>query len=341
MDKTIVSKGAGTRMEITMKERMIVLCVGFLLDLLLGDPHWLWHPVRGMGKGIQWTEKALRNSLKIREERELDKEKKRVSGTILVIIVIILSVGIPALFLYMAWRIHPWLKIVVECVMCYQMLAMKSLKVESMKVYYALKEKNLEKARIKVSMIVGRDTEQLEEEGIIKASIETVAENTSDGVIAPLFYMMLFGVLGGFFYKAVNTMDSMIGYKNDAYCYFGTTAAKLDDVLNFIPARISAICMIIATFFLKLNVKNAIVIFRRDRYQHASPNSAQTEAVCAGALSVQLAGDAYYFGQRYHKPSIGDANRAVETEDIKRANHLMYGTSIVVMAAAMLVFTAI
>ena len=207
------------------------------------------------------------------------------------------------------------------------MLATKCLKTESMKVYKRLSEHDLCGARKAVSMIVGRDTECLDEEGVAKAAIETVAENASDGVIAPMLYLALFGPVGGFFYKAVNTMDSMVGYKNDKYLYFGRCAAKLDDIVNYIPARISAWLMILASACERMNWKNAEKIYKRDRYCHASPNSAQTEAVMAGALEVQLAGDAVYFGKVVKKPTIGDDIRPVEAEDIKRANHLMYLTS--------------
>lgn len=313
-----------------MTERLTVLMIACFLDLLLGDPHWLWHPVRAIGGLIQMTERGLRRIFHIHSGREEDRGKKRTAGVLLVIIVLIFSVGIPTLLLYGAGKIHPLFGMAVESMMCYQMLAMKSLKTESMKVYYALKNGDTEGARAAVSMIVGRDTQNLDEEGITRAAVETVAENTSDGVIAPLLFMMLFGAPGGFFYKAVNTMDSMVGYKNDTYCYFGTAAAKLDDILNFLPARIAAAAMIAAAFFLGLDARNAAYIYRRDRYQHASPNSAQTEAACAGALQIQLAGDAYYFGKRYKKPTIGDAGRKVEAEDIRRANRLLYGTSLLV-----------
>lgn len=338
-----------------MLQHMIALCIGFGLDFLFGDPHFLWHPVQGIGKLIEWLEKQLYRLFHLREERELDKEKKAAAGAILAISVIVISVGTTAGLLWLLGKIHPWLKLMMESIICYQMLAAKSLKVESMKVYDALKaahlqkedlsqteiqeagaesgavqEINLQQARHAVSMIVGRDADKLSEEGIIKAAVETVAENTSDGEIAPLFYMMLFGPVGGVLYKTVNTMDSMIGYRNDRYCYFGTVAARLDDILNFLPARLAALGMIAAAFLLGLDGKNAWRIFKRDRYQHKSPNSAQTEAACAGALNVQLAGDAYYFGQLTQKPTIGDANRKVEIEDIKRANRLMYGTSVLV-----------
>jgi adenosylcobinamide-phosphate synthase len=317
-------------------ERIFVLCTGFFLDLLFGDPYWLWHPVRGIGTCITWTERCLRNVFHIHKEREQDKRKKIIAGAILAAVVIGISVGVPCALLFFAGKIHPWLKVGIECIMCYQILAMKSLKTESMKVYDALKDQDVEQARLAVSMIVGRDTQSLTEEGITKAAVETVAENTSDGVIAPLIFLFLFGIPGGFLYKAVNTMDSMIGYKNDAYYYFGRAAAKLDDLFNFLPSRISALFMILCAFLLRMDGKNAIRIFRRDRFCHASPNSAQTEAVCAGALSIQLAGNAYYFGQLYQKPTIGDAIRPIEPEDIKRANQLMYGTAILTLMTGVL-----
>lgn len=327
-----------------MTERIFMICCGFVLDLIFGDPLWLWHPVMGIGKVITQADHFLRKIFSIREEREADRTKKRVAGVLLVLIVLTVSVAVPALVLYGAGLLHPWLKTGISCVMCYQMLAMKSLRTESMKVYDALKKNDIGLARKAVSMIVGRDTQNLDEEGVIKAAVETVAENTSDGVIAPLLFMLLFGVLGGFFYKAVNTMDSMVGYKNDKWRYMGTAAAKLDDIMNFIPARISAAAMIAAAFLLsygksafRMDYKNALRIWKRDRYRHASPNSAQTEAACAGALKVQLAGDASYFGQLVHKPTIGDAGRKVETEDIRRANRLMYAASVIVLEAGIVV----
>ncbi|MDE6709028.1 MAG: adenosylcobinamide-phosphate synthase CbiB, partial [Oscillospiraceae bacterium] len=178
---------------------------------------------------------------------------------------------------------------------------------------------------------VGRDTDKLDETGIIKAAVETVAENTSDGVTAPLMYISVGGAALGFFYKAANTMDSMIGYKNEKYADIGKFAAKLDDFLNFIPSRLTALIMIFSAYLLKFNGRNAFKIWQRDRRKHASPNSAQTESVCAGALEIQLAGDAYYFGELHKKEYIGDNIRPVENEDIRRANRLMYCTSVVVL----------
>ena len=320
-----------------MTERICIISAAFVLDMIFGDPYWLYHPVRLIGAAVGRTEQILWNILHICPEREVDRRKKKIAGLILVIIVLCLSTGVPLLLLLALQQIHPWLRIVAETFMCYQLLAMKSLKTESMKVYAALKAGDVEKARHAVSMIVGRDTEALTEEGIVKAAVETVAENTSDGVIAPMLFMMLFGVAGGFFYKAANTMDSMVGYKNDRYLYFGRCAARLDDLLNLIPARVSAAGMIAASFFLRLDWKNAVKIYRRDRYSHASPNSAHTEAVCAGALSVQLAGDAYYFGKLCRKPFIGDALRCIEIEDIKLANRLLYGVSFIIWALGVLI----
>ena len=215
----------------------------------------------------------------------------------------------------------------IQLIMCWQMLAGKSLSKAANGVYKTLKTGTLDDARYAVSMIVGRDTKALDETGIIKATVETVAENTSDGIIAPMMFFLILGIPGMYFYKAVNTMDSMVGYKNDKYRYFGTAAAKLDDVLNFVPARVSGVCMILAASLVGLDGKGAKRIFLRDRKKHASPNSAQTESVCAGALGVQLAGNATYFGQLYEKPYIGDATRPIEAEDIKRSVRLMYAAS--------------
>ena len=314
-----------------MLERAIALTIGYILDLLFGDPLWLWHPVIGIGKLIKWTEKWLERAFGI----DLSHTKKRngtkeiVAGGLLVLIVLMLTAFFVGTLLFLAGKIHPYVRIIIESILCYQILATKSLKTESMKVYEKLCNCSLEEGRKAVSMIVGRDTNALTNEGVIKATVETIAENTSDGVIAPMFYLLLGGAPLGLVYKAVNTMDSMIGYKNDRYFYFGRVAAKLDDILNYIPARIAAILMIVSSFLLKLDGKGALKIFKRDRYNHASPNSAQTEAVCAGALSIQLAGDAYYFGVLHHKKTIGDKKREVEAEDIKRANRLLYLTAFI------------
>lgn len=304
-----------------MPKHLIVLLAGYILDLCFGDPHFSYHPVCLIGNLIQALEKRVRRWFPDTEKGEL------IAGAFLAAAVIAVSGGTGAALLMLAYRLHPAAAFILSCVVCYQMLATKSLKDESMKVYRELKAGDLVKARKAVSMIVGRDTDRLTEEGVAKAAVETVAENTSDGVIAPMFYMALFGPVGGLVYKAVNTMDSMIGYKNEKYLYFGRAAARLDDIVNFVPARLAAGLMLVACAFLKLPVKEAYRIFRRDRHTSTSPNSGQTEAVCAGALGVQLLGDAWYFGKLHHKPAMGDAKRQVNYEDIATANRLLYITS--------------
>jgi len=300
---------------------LISVTIGFILDFIIGDPVYRFHPVILIGKLISLFEGILY------KENSSDNNKF-VSGCILWIFVCLTSVIIPVLIIKMASMISIYLRIIFESIFCYQLIAAKSLKTESMKVYKELVYGDINSSRKAVSMIVGRDTQNLDEKQVTKAAVETVAENTSDGVVAPVFYMMIFGAAGGFLYKAVNTMDSMIGYKNDRYLYFGRVAAIMDDIFNFIPSRIAALLMIISALILNYNFKNSIKIFIRDRFNHKSPNSAQTEAVCAGALDVELAGDAYYFGKLHKKPYIGDKNKEIEAVDIIKANNLMYLTSI-------------
>ena len=301
-----------------MKWTALALVLGFFIDLLVGDPRWLYHPVRIIGHGISFLENHLRTCFP-----KTEKGEQR-AGFLLVLLVCAGSAAVPFGILYLAYRIHLVFGICLEILMCYQMLAVKSLKDESMRVFEELKKGDLEGARYAVSMIVGRDTRTLDEAGVTKAAVETVAENTSDGIIAPLFYMAIGGPVLMFFYKGVNTMDSMVGYKNEKYLNFGRYAAKFDDIMNYIPARISAWLMIAASYMCGFDGKNAAKIYKRDRYNHASPNSAQTEAVMAGALDIQLAGNAYYFGKLYEKPTIGDNIRPVESQDIQRANRLLY-----------------
>ncbi len=307
---------------------MTVLAVagGFLLDLLLGDPHWMYHPVRLVGLLISAAEKLLRRIFPKSERGE------RIAGIFLIMIVSGLTTAVVAGLVIGSRRINIWFGFVVEMLLCYWLFAVRSLKDESMKVYDKLAEHDLPGARYAVSMIVGRDTAELTEEGVTKAAVETVAENTSDGIIAPMLCMAIGGPILGWFYKSINTMDSMVGYKNDKYINFGRYAAKLDDVVNYIPARVSGLLMILASRQCGMDAKNAWKIFKRDRYNHASPNSAQTESVMAGALDVQLAGDAYYFGKLYKKKTIGDPIREVEAEDIKRANVLLYVSSVIGLA---------
>ena len=294
---------------------------GLLLDLLFGDPVWLYHPVRLIGNWISWAERQL---------RKVCGSHLMAAGGVLWVMTALMAFLIPFALLALAGWLHPALRFLLETFWCFQILAARSLSSESRKVYEKLKESDLPGARRAVSMIVGRDTEKLTEEGVTKAAVETVAENTSDGVTAPLIYMMIGGAPLGFLYKAVNTMDSMLGYKNDRYLYFGRIPAKMDDIFNYIPARVTGLLMTAAAFLTGLDGKNAWRIYRRDRRKHASPNAAQTESACAGALGVQLAGDAVYFGKVYKKEFIGDALRRIEPEDIQRTGRLMYATELLI-----------
>lgn len=302
---------------------------GFVLDLLIGDPHFIPHPVRLIGSLISFCDKRLNCDAGYNiSEKKLNLIKYK-RGMLLAFTVIFATFAISVIIIVAAYSINLYAGVIAEAVMTWQILATKCLRVESMRVYDALRTDGVDAGRRAVSMIVGRDTSVLDAAGVTRAAVETIAENTSDGVIAPMLYTAIGGPVLGFVYKAVNTMDSMLGYKNDKYIYFGRFAARLDDVVNFIPARISAYLMIAAAFIggRQFDGKNAYRIFKRDRFNHASPNSAQTESVCAGALRVQLAGDAVYFGKLVKKKYIGDGLREIEYEDIKRANRLMYITA--------------
>ena len=297
------------------------MLVGFVIDIFVGDPYNFPHPIRAIGTLIAKLEKFVRERFK----------NLRKGGVFLALTVLIASTLVPLAVLFVCYKINIYLGLAVESVMCWQLVAARCLQKESMKVCRAVEEKDIEKARKAVSMIVGRDTDVLDETGIVKAAVETVAENTSDGVTTPIMYIAFGGAPLGFFYKAANTMDSMIGYTNEKYIDIGRFAAKLDDVLNFIPSRLTALVMILSAYMLGADGKNAARIWKRDRRKHASPNSAQTESVCAGALDIRLAGDAYYFGELHKKEFIGDDIRTPESEDIRRANRLMYCTSVIVL----------
>ena len=304
---------------------------GFVLDAIFGDPAWLPHPVVYMGKAISALEKGLRARLPKTPEGELW------GGRILAFCLPVGTFALTCLVCIGAAALHPLLGLAVQMFWCGQALAAKGLVQESTNVYRELLKPDLPAARIAVSRIVGRDTEALTVEGVTKAAVETVAENASDGVIAPLFYMLLGGAPLALTYKAINTMDSMVGYKNTQYLYFGRAAAKLDDIANYLPSRIAALLWIAAAALTGNDARNAWRIWRRDRRNHASPNSAQTESACAGALNVQLAGPAYYFGQYYPKPTIGDAVRPIEPEDIRRANRMMYAESLLALALGLVI----
>ena len=307
---------------------------GFILDMIFGDPHGFPHPVRLMGGLISALEKRLLDMGNRNPDRELKNGKFLAAAVLLSVSAVSSAVFIAAYFA------HPIFGACAEAFMTYQILAAKGLKSESMKVFDRLEHDDLSGARKAVSMIVGRDTDNLDAEGVTKAAVETVAENTSDGVVAPMLYCAVGGPVLGLMYKAVNTMDSMIGYKNDKYLYFGRAAAKLDDAANFLPARISAVFMLFSAFIGGFDFKNALRIYKRDRLKHSSPNSAHTEAVCAGALGVRLAGDAVYFGKTVKKPFIGEALRKIEPEDIRRANRIMYFTAWTAETVCILVMLA-
>ncbi len=310
---------------------LIAIVAGFILDLIFGDPHSLPHPICLIGNLISFLERNLRKIFGFSNNGLL------FGGGVLVLIVISTCFALPYALLYLAGMVNPWLAFALETLMFYQIFATKCLRDESMKVYYALQKGDLDEARLMLSWIVGRDTKNLTEAEVTKGAVETIAENTADGIIAPMFYMFLGGAPLAFLYKGINTMDSMVGYKNEKYLYFGRCAAKLDDVANFIPARITGLLMIGAAYFLNLDVQGAWKTFWRDRYNHLSPNSAMTESVAAGALNIQLGGGHFYFGKWVHKDTIGDDIRPVKAEDIVATNNLLYMTAVL----SLILFTLI
>ncbi len=301
-----------------MKLNLLAIICGFCLDLLLADPAWMPHPVICMGKAITSLEKFLRPRLPQTPQGELR------GGILLAAAMPLGTLLVCGGACALADWLHPAAGFLIQVLWCWQALALRGLAAESRKVCRELSAGNLPAARQAVSRIVGRDTQSLTAEGVAKAAVETVAENFSDGAAAPLFYMLLGGAPLAMVYKSINTMDSMVGYKNSRYLYFGRAAARLDDAANFLPSRLAAFLWIAAAFLTGHNARNAYRIWRRDRRNHASPNSAQTESACAGALGVQLAGPASYFGKIYEKPTIGDPLRPVEPEDILRANRMLY-----------------
>ena len=305
-----------------MSWSLAALFAGFCIDCALGDPHGLPHPVVGMGRLISSLERRLRLTCPKTARGEI------CAGALLWLIVVLAATAIPAALLWACQQVSPWLRFAAESLMCWQILAVKSLRVEAMLVYRALQTGSLEQAQYAVSRIVGRDTARLDRAGVIKAAVETVAENTSDGVIAPMLFLAVGGAPLGFFYKAVNTMDSMLGYVDPPYQNIGLVPAKMDDIMNYVPARLSALLLLAAGVLLGMDGKAGWRMFRRDRYRHASPNSGQTEAACAGLMHIQLGGDAWYHGVLHQKPSIGDPIRAVEAEDIPRVCRLMTAASL-------------
>lgn len=308
-------------------------CSGFILDLLLGDPSWLTpaHPVVMMGRVITALEKSLRPVFPKTPKGEFT------AGLILTSFMSLGTLILCKTVLKLLDHLFPPLSFALEVIWCWHALAIRDLRTEAMRVQTSLETEGLPAARKAVSRIVGRDTEKLDADGVLRAAVETVAENFSDGVIAPLFYMLLGGAPLALCCKAVNTMDSMLGYRNERYLYFGRAAARLDDAVNFIPARLAALLLILAAAFAGEDAGKAFRIWRRDRRKHASPNSAQCEAAMAGALGLRLCGPAYYFGQYYEKPWIGDAGRSITPDDIRRSCRL----EIIGSFLALLIFGAL
>ncbi len=301
---------------------MIQIAIGYTMDLILGDPYFLYHPVRVIGHLVRGLEKLLLNI----DDRPI---VQKIKGLILLILVSGLSFVVPFTMLYALHKIHPHLSLILESIMIYQIFATKCLDVETRKVYRALKEGDLETARKMVGYLVSRDTDVMSEEDIIKASIETIAENLGDGVIAPMFFIFIGGAPLGWCYKGVNTLDSMVGYKNEKYLHYGYFSAKWDDVLNYIPARLTALFILVAGFFLRMDIKRGISILSRDKHNHASPNSAYPESAAAGLLGIQLGGKASYFGKVSIKPTMGDAFKSIEVNDLYMTRKLLYMTSFV------------
>ena len=320
-------------LEAAIYTQLAIVC-GFILDLLIGDPEQLTrvHPVVLMGKCISFLERHLREVFAKTEKGEL------AAGAVMAWIMVLGTLGLTVAASYIAFRIHIVLYFLVQTVMCWQAVAVRDLKKESMDVYKCLEpEENIEKARKQVSRIVGRDTQSLDSTGVTKAVIETIAENFSDGIVCPLFYMMIGGGPLALTYKAINTMDSMVGYKNERYLYFGRTAAHMDDAAGYIPSRIAALFWIAAAAFTGNDWKNSYRIWRRDNRKSTSPNSGQTEAACAGSLGVELLGPAYYFGELYDKPSMGDPARPVVPGDILTTIDMMYTASMLCCGVGLLI----
>ena len=308
---------------------IISIYTGYALDLIIGDPYSFPHPVRFIGKLISIVEKY------IRKITSTDRGLK-IAGFFLWFI----TVGVTFVvtyFVVILFKFNNFAYFIVNSILIYTTLATKCLKDESTKIYKVLKTGDIEKSRVQLSYIVGRDTTHLNEKEIVRATVETVAENTVDGIIAPLFYGFIGGAPLAMAYKAINTLDSTVGYKNDKYYYLGFASAKIDDIANYIPARIGVLLLALGSLFTGFNFKNALKIGIRDRKNHKSPNCAFSEGAVAGALGIQLGGTNIYFGKPVYKPTIGDKRREIEVEDIVRTNKIMYGASII----SILIFTII
>jgi len=297
---------------------VIKIWIAYILDLIFGDPQNIIHPVQIIGKIISLGEKIL-----LKEKS--GSRYKFFAGIILNIFVVSITYGLTCL-IYKSSKISGVFTL-IEIYLMYTVFSVNSLAREGNRVYNILKEGNIEKARKDLSYLVSRDTETMDEKMIIRSTMETISENTVDGIVAPMFYMFLGGLPLAMTYKAINTLDSMVGYKNEKYMDFGKFSAKIDDVANFIPARITGVLIVAASMILRYNYKNSLKIFIRDRKNHSSPNSAHAEASVAGALGVQFGGRVSYFGKEADKPIIGDKIKDFELEDIKKNIKIMYITS--------------
>jgi len=313
------------------KAWMLSIYAAFLLDFLAGDPPSIPHPVRFMGSYISFFDRHANRP-------EMSQAARLAAGALLLVTTAGLSYLITWYLLKLAWWVNPYLYHIVNILLLYTCIAARCLSDEGMKIYRALEKGDIEKSRGLLSMIVGRDTGHLDESGVTRGAVETVAENTSDGVIAPLFYMFLGGAPLAMAYKAVNTLDSMVGYKNERYMHFGRASARFDDVANYIPARITGLFMVAAAMLLKLDFRRSLEILIRDSRNHSSPNSGFPEAAAAGALGVQLGGTNLYFGRPVEKPVIGDSRRPLEGRNIKSAIGLMYASSMLALAIFSILF---
>lgn len=308
---------------------ILIMILGYVMDLVFGDPYWFPHPVRFIGKLISKTEKFIRKHAK-------SEESLKYWGILMWLVPVVTTAIVTALIVKIA-NFNKYVEIFVSAFIIYTTLSTKCLKDEATKIYNVLETGDIKKSREQLSYIVGRDTTNLSQSEIIRATVETVAENTVDGTISPMFYGFLFGPVGAMTYKAINTLDSMVGYKNDKYLNLGCVSAKLDDVANFIPARLTAIFMPLGAFLCGMNGANSFKIAIRDRKNHKSPNCAFAEGAAAGAIGVQLGGTNIYFGKEVYKPTIGDKKRELENYDIVRMNKLMYATT----ANALLILSAL
>ncbi|MCR1877316.1 adenosylcobinamide-phosphate synthase CbiB [Paraclostridium bifermentans] len=302
---------------------ILVMVIAYLLDLVIGDPYSFPHPVRFIGNLIRFTEGKIRIIFK-------SKKQLKMGGFLLWTITVGFTALVTNLILNLLC-INNIFYAIIASIILYTTLSTKCLADEAKKIYEVLKTGDIEKSRKQLSYIVGRDTTSLNENEIIRATVETVAENTVDGIISPMMYGFIGGPVIAMAYKAINTLDSMVGYKNEKYGDIGFASAKIDDIANFIPARITPFFMMIASFILGFNSKKSIKIAMRDRKNHKSPNCAYAEGAVAGALEVQLGGTNMYFGEKVYKPTIGDKDRELEAEDILRTNKIMYLTSFIAL----------